>query len=259
MELLTEWKAWRVGSPPHALDADRTLLSTGRSAIAIKLRLSWREAYSADDFAAPGDTSLHLGLLPQPFIGDLRRARIFLLLLNPGLGPDDYYGENEVPEFRNALLANLGQDFAGNPYPFLFLDPKYSWHGGFDWWHTKLARVIDQLAKSMSTSFATARRRLASEIASIELLPYHSASFRDADHWLKKLPSVALARKFVAQVVMERVRSGEAIVIVTRKAREWNLPLEDGVVVYSAGEARAAHLTPTSRGGKAILDFLLLG
>lgn len=259
MELLTEWNAWRPGAPPHVLDADRPLLSSDRSAQAIELRSSWREAYSADDFAAPGDKSLHLGLLPTPFFGDLRRATIFLLLLNPGLGPHDYYGEHEVPEFRKALLANLRQDFSGNPFPFLFLDPRFSWHGGFDWWHTKLARVIDQLANSWATSFAIARSRLASEIASIELLPYHSASFRDADHWLKKLPSVGLARDFVTDVVLPRVRSRNAIVIVTRKAREWNLPSEHGVVIYNAGEARAVHLTPTSKGGKAMLDFLLLG
>ena len=68
---------------------------------------------------------------------------------------------------------------------------------------------------------------------------------------------MGLARDFVSDVVLPRVRSRNAIVIVTRKVREWNLPSEHGVVKYSSGEARAAHLTPASKGGKAILDFLL--
>lgn len=41
--------------------------------------------------------------------------------------------------------------------------------------------------------------------------------------------------------------------IVTRQARSWGLPPEDGVIVYTGTQARAAHLTPDSPGGKAIL------
>ncbi len=59
--------------------------------------------------------------------------------MNPGPGPHDYYGEYEVPKYRAALLANLKQ---GPPTPFLFLDPQFAWHGGFDWWQEKLAKVI---------------------------------------------------------------------------------------------------------------------
>jgi hypothetical protein len=56
----------------------------------------WLEAYRSLDYCASHDRRLHLGLLPQPFFGDLRRASIYVLLLNPGLGPDDYYDEYEV-------------------------------------------------------------------------------------------------------------------------------------------------------------------
>lgn len=257
MEFLHQWNAWRPGQPPFIFEGDRTWLSSVRSVRSTVLKKSWKEAYSAEDFGVPGDIRFHLGLLPQPFIGDLRTASVFLLLLNPGLGPDDYYGEHEVPEYRSAMLRNLRQDFSNKSTPFLMLDPRFSWHGGFDWWHTKFARVIEQLAASWSITYAAARRRLATELASIELLPYHSASFRDADGWLRNLPSVALARDFVSSVVLPKVRSKQAIVIVTRKAQEWNVPAEEGTIIYNAGEARAAHLTPSSRGGTAIIDFLL--
>jgi hypothetical protein len=66
------------------------------------------------------------GLLPQPFIGDLRLASIYVLSLNPGLQPSDYYGEYAVPEYRNAFLANLKQQFHEKAPPFIFLDPHYS-------------------------------------------------------------------------------------------------------------------------------------
>ncbi len=93
-------------------------------------------------------------------------------------------------------------------------------------------------------------------MAAIELFPYHSSRFKDGDRWLKRLPSVQMAREFVDEVVMPRVRSGEAIVIVTRKVKLWGIGEEPGVVLYSGAQARAAYLTPGSLGGRAILGHL---
>jgi hypothetical protein len=179
-----------------------------------------------------------------------------VLLLNPGLGPHDYYGEYEVPSYREALLANLRQDFRLGATPFLFLDPRFAWHGGFGWWHGKFAAVIARLATLWRIPFAEARSRLASRLGAVELLPYHSAGFRDAGGWIDRLHSVSLAKAYVADVVLPRVRRGEAIAIVTRKAKAWNLPVEPGVITYSASQARGAHLTPESLGGRAILEHL---
>jgi hypothetical protein len=192
----------------------------------------------------------------MPFLGDVRRASVYVLLLNPGLGPHDYYAEYEVPTFKAAVLANLRQDFSDNTERFLFLDPRFAWHGGFAWWHGKLVGVIEQLANRWKVAFAEARTRLATHLACIELFPYHSANFRDRDRWLSNLPSVALARSFVHEVVMSRVRSGEAMAILTRQARLWNLPRHRGVIEYSGQQARAAHLSPDSPGGQAIIRWL---
>ena len=70
---------------------------------------------------------------------------------------------------------------------------------------------------------------------------------------MRNLHSVKLARAFVNNVVVPRVKRGKAIVIILRKEKLWNVPELKGVVKYSAAEARAAHLTPNSPGGKAIL------
>jgi hypothetical protein len=114
------------------------------------------------------------------------------------------------------------------------------------------------MAQTWQVSFAEARSRLADQLAAIELFPYHSAAFRDADHWLTELPSVQLAREFVGTRVVERVDDGKAIVVVTRQTRLWGLTeIPDRVVLYSAAEARGAHLSPDSRGGKAILKHLV--
>ena len=255
MDLLREWADWRPTSPPFILRSDQVVLKSFRSARATVTFGNWLEARRAPDFCAPKDCRLHLGLLPQPFFGDLRRASIYILLLNPGLGPHDYYGEYRVAESRKALLANLKQTFRKRSPPFLFLDPQYSWHGGFAWWHAKLASVIQHLAGKWAVPFAAARARLAQELASIELVPYHSPSFR-AGGWIRQLRSVALAQAFVHNIVVPRVRRGKAILIVTRQAKAWNLPKHRRIIRYSGQQARAAHLTPESPGGQAILNHL---
>lgn len=257
MDLLREWADWRPDRPPFVLKPDRAVLNSVQSSQAVVTYRSWPEAHCASDFCVPKDRRLHLGLLPQPFFGNLRRASIYVLLLNPGLGPHDYYGEYEVAEYRRALLANLKQQFEVGSPSFLFLDPRYSWHGGFTWWHGKLSGVIECLADTWSVSFGVARARLARQLASIELVPYHSPSFRDGGGWIRRLHSVALARAFVRDVVIPRVRRGKAIVIVTRQAKVWNLPGNSRIVRYSGQQARAAHLSPDSPGGKAILNHLI--
>jgi hypothetical protein len=257
MELLHKWAIWKGQGPPYILDADRPWILSEQSRRSSVTRSSWREVINSKDFGIPGDTRLHLGLLPQPFFGDLRKATVFILLLNPGLGPDDYYGEYEIKGFRHALLDTIRQKFPKNSLPFLFLNPQYAWHGGFNWWHSKLAGVISKLSREWGIPFSEARSRLGRSIAGIELIPYHSANFRDSGHWIQHLPSVQLAKAYIDNIVMPRVERKEAIVIVTRQARVWNLPKKDGVVVYSASEARAAHLTPDSSGGRAIIKHLL--
>lgn len=255
MDLLREWADWKASEPPFVLESDQGVLGQARNDRVVTIR-SWRDAFRAADFCEPQDHRLHLGLLPKPFLGDLRRASIYVLLLNPGVGPHDYYGEYEVAKFRRALLANLRQEFELGSPPFLFLDPQYSWHGGFGWWNGKLAGVIAALAYTWAVPFAEARTRLARELASIELVAYNSPSFRDGGRWIQRLQSVALAQTFVHDTVLPKVRSGKAIVIAARRAEAWNLPNHRAIIRYSPQEARAAHLSPKSRGGSEILRHL---
>lgn len=256
MSMLDEWASWDSKEAPYVFDGDRSVLNPQVANRALLTRGNWSEAYQDPDFCAPGDTRLHLGLLPQPFFGDLRNASIYVLLLNPGLSPDDYYAEYEVPAYREAIRSNLRQDPGAAPGSFLFLDPRFGWHAGFHWWNRKLSAVIQKIVVAKNTSTAEARSLLATKIASIEMVPYHSATFKDSGRWVERLESARLAREFVRDFVLPRVRAGEAIIIATRQVAAWNLPQHPGIVVYSPGESRAAHLTPDSRGGRAILRHL---
>jgi hypothetical protein len=255
VDLISFWASYDPTEAPFVPEADLDVLGSERSRSASVTLSGWREAIAQENFCRPGDRRLHLGLLPMPFVGDLRRATTYLLLLNPGLSPSDYYGEYEVPAYRDALLRNLRQE-QHTTEPFVFLDPQFAWHSGFRWWHRKLAGLITHLSEAWKVNFAEARSRVGSRVAAIEMVPYHSESFKDAGSWVRDLPSARAARAFVRDTVMRRVRAGEAAVVVTRQAEHWGIAEEGGVVVYRGAEAQGAHLTPKSKGGQAILDHL---
>ena len=71
--------------------------------------------------------------------------------------------------------------------PFLFLDPRYAWHGGFGYWDRRLKGVMEALAASKGMSLADARSTLGSEIAVVQLVPYHSVGSNQKA--LRQLPS----------------------------------------------------------------------
>lgn len=256
-ELLQAWRDWEKTQPPYVLEADKEILASTRSMLATETSFTeWQDVYTREEFGKPGDHKLHLGLMPHPFCGDLRNARAYLLMLNPGYGPHDYFAELESPTYEAAVRKNLKQTFGEDEYPFFLLDPQFAWTGGYMWWHKKFASTIENLSEANGVSYSKARHFLSKHIASIELLPYHSTSFYDADKWRKRLESGRMAREFVHDYVLPRVMAGEATLVVTRQANEWNLPEHPNIIRYTSGEARSAHLSPTSRGGKAIIEQL---
>jgi hypothetical protein len=88
MALDEVWGNWQPQSAPFALDDDLERLQYGKGASHLTIWRSWEEATQDPNFCEPGDSRLHLGLLPQPFFGNVREASIYVLLLNPGLGPN---------------------------------------------------------------------------------------------------------------------------------------------------------------------------
>jgi len=203
------------------------------------------------------DDEFHFSLRPAPYIGDLANATVFILLLNPGFAHIDYYSEYARPGYRKLLDKNLAQDFRGVKFRYIHLDPAFCWAGGFRWWESKLRSLLWEVAeKRFSGNYYRTLRFASRRLASIELIPYHSANFRKGS-LIKNLPSAQVALR-AATSLERRARKGEVVVVVTRKASDWGLTqFRDQVVCYEGGEARGAHLTPNTKGGQAILKKLL--
>lgn len=249
--LISDWRECNFDAPPYFFTGDECEIETKEK---VSLYQSFDDYISSPIFGL-ADTSLHIGLIPIPYIGNLENATIFILMLNPGLSTGDYFAEQNNAEYRKALIRNVYQENAGDEYPFIFLDPHLAWHPGFKYWQGKFHSITAALAKQENVTYQNALSRLAKQIACLELMPYRSKSFH-SDRLLKTLPSTKTMINFVREVVIPKVQNDEAIIIATRKVEHWVLPEHQNIVIYEGGETRSAHLTIKTRGGKAIAQRL---
>jgi len=205
----------------------------------------------------PKDEDFHFSLLPVPYAGNLEKADVFILLLNPSVAPSDYYGEYKNRAFRRALQQNLEQDFQGVEYPFVYLNPQFCWHHGYRWWEAKLRDIVQAVAREQHRGrYHDALKAVSRRVVAIDLVPYHSAHFSGGSR-MTNLPSAETARDWVHRCLSVRAKEDKAVIVVARQYRVWGLEeIRDHIVCYNSSEARAAHLTSNSRGGKAILKRL---
>jgi hypothetical protein len=243
-ELMTTWGEANLSTPPYVLSGDEEILNFGQD-------------HSEETFIHSGlyldePTGFHLQLIPCPYCGPIGTASVYILMLNPGFGLLDMYAEKTSEELRNELIQQL----SGNRRN-LFFDPRFFWTGGFEYWLRKFKTIIHQVANEVHISAKEAMQFISREVAFLELVPYHSQRFSLNPVVMHRLRSVKLMKSFVEDVVLKRTENNEATVIVTRKAKDWGLNEDNDIVVYSQHEARGAHISIKTRGGRAICDRLL--
>ena len=186
---------------------------------------------------------VHAGLIPVPYIGDLRSAEVIICLLNPGFGPVDYFAEDHEG-FRNATWANLLQQDCSRDFPFFVLDPKFAWTGAFTWWRRKLGPVIEamKLGNSRMTN-EDAIAILGKKLAAVELVPYHSNRSPFTKKTIEELKSTRLAKEGV-----EAMRNHGTLVVYVRSVRLWgkdygdNYEPKNGEIRYPAKSGQSASL-----------------
>lgn len=253
-EIVKFWNRMLLKSPPFVHPDDRrALLQYSKSKPDLPTFDDFREFVASRRFGAFSDYRLHFSLIPVPYAGDLARADIFILQLNPGLNLIDYYAELCVPKFRKRLESNLRQQFGKVEFPFLYLDPEFCWHSGFAWWEGKFREIARRLAdEKFHGHYLDALRDLSQRLASLELVPYHSISF--AEHRaLRHLASVRQARLFACGELANRAAPEDATVIIIRRLRDWDVPNNKKIIRYPRRLWRGASLGSKTPGGKAIL------
>jgi len=250
-DLIDGWCKCNLESPPYLFPDDKLEIVNSHASI----YLTFDDYIMSSAFGESSDTKLHIGLLPLPYVGNLAQASIFILMLNPGLSPGDYFAEQHNREFREAHIRNLRQENASDDYPFFCLDPRFSWHPGFGYWQKKFHIIIEALSKQSKKTYQQAMCQLAQSLAGLELLPYHSKSF-GAGSLLHSLPSTQAMLAFVHEILLPKVEDDRAIIIATRGGKNWQLPKHKNIIVYEGSETRSAYLTLNTRGGNTIASHL---
>jgi hypothetical protein len=235
--LLNAWRAQQfTPGARNVLSADATAIETYA---AVSHHKSWSTLISSDRFGALEGSAFHVGLLPMPYLGSLKHARVFLVSLNPGLGPPDYFGEHQVAAYREALLANLRQDGDAR---LPFLEPNHSWHGGSAYWAPRLREIHQGVATRLKLTPRESLELCARRIAVLELVPYHSSNFRMSRRGIDAMGSTHLVRNFVFQELLPRHRKGDCKLIVLRSRELWLRPEDDAAGFPIPGMPRNAYI-----------------
>jgi len=158
---------------------------------------------------------LHLGLIPKPYIGDIRNAKVYILMLNPGFIQMDVKSEEMDKDLKEAFIRNLHQDLARVDYPLVFLDPRFQYHGGGMYWLKRFKGLIDSLQEKNS-NYIENLKLLAKNICIIQTVPYHSIEF---DKSIKNLEST----KLITKAIQELSKDKDKLFIVVRGQDIWNL------------------------------------
>lgn len=199
------------------------------------------------------DTSLHgllhLNLFPQPFLGNISSASVYLLMANPGLSLEDYEDDFKNHDHAAASEANLRQEGIGF-YPLL---ARSDGTGAAKYWRSRFKSLQKDLSLRLDVSLDSARELLVRELAVVEAGPYHSKKFPGG--WCDRLPTSRAARSFVRQAVLPRAARGDAFVLVLRRASFWRIPLgQPGVIFRSSKKAQLSSFLGSER--EAMAHFL---
>jgi hypothetical protein len=253
------WRKLKVDGPQYVHEEDRRTIFEDPYFSILK------EGHRGSNLdKEPGKTQLHLKLLPAPHTGSLEKARIFLVSLNPSVNVTNYDDEAN-DEFRDKLIAQIHQRLDGTEFPLMTLDPAQSLTGGYEYANKsyRFGRLLNAIAEShfscKDDPELEARRWLAQNVATIEVMPYKSKNYSSL---CDRLRSFEVAKELLDKYLRPKALNGELLVIVTRKLKELGLKYEnraEDFVLYhptARAEARRAHLTPcTTDGGNAILRW----
>jgi len=168
--------------------------------------------------------SIHLNIVPEPFLGD-PAAPVVLLNLNPGFSADDTPVHLDAT-FNAAARANLLH--AHESAPFYLLDPALP-SPGQRWWYRRL-RALTEAVGSID---AVARGVFVAEVHG-----YHSVKYR---HQRTPLASQA----YTQHLVNDAVGRG-AMIIAMRGLRIWRalVPALDTIQVHQLRSVQNTAISP---------------
>lgn len=185
---------WLNSDGPYALEADNDLIYPYNKT---------REL----------NTKILLEALPDPYVGNLKNAEVYLLMINPGAnvppgfqdtGSNAFYNMNH--DFKKAIVKNLKQE--KQEFPFIYLNPKFRFSGGFIYWSRILQHFLN------GDNYMERYKNISKKLCVIEYFPYHSMQS------VKKVSAILNSQKYNFEMAKKAVNEGK-LVIIMRAVKEW--------------------------------------
>lgn len=178
----------------------------------------------------------HFNLIPIPYIGDIKKAKIYILMLNPGFEILDYYAESKDNELKYSLINNLRQENFDPKYPFIFLNPKFLWHGGGRYYENRFKELIE---KAKGDTYDKQLSQVAKKVAVLQLVPYHSKNYKQSEKPLPK--SSNRIQNFVMNELLPK--AGKEIEIIFVRGDKWGDLKTNVNVIKSDKKQRSSHIS----------------
>ncbi len=144
---------------------------------------------------------LRTDVLPDAYLGNLEKAKVVFLLLNPGFQERDI--NICVPGSQYFDQNKLSLQQKSKP-PFYVLGNKFKDSGGYEWWTKKLKSIINA-----GISIET----LSEKIVCIQYFPYHSEKYK---HYAKTLPSQEYSFGLVRKAIQQKKK-----IVLMRSEKLW--------------------------------------
>lgn len=214
-DLVKYWNKLEITSKELIHPCDVELLKNNK-----KINCDFEGFISEVDNLFDESSQLHTGLIPVPYVGNLKNASIYLLMINPGFGPNDYYSEYHCDSFRNELKDNLIQkDMDNKQYPLFYLNPQYCHTGGGQYWLKKFGSIIRKLNKELVLGYENTLKLVAKNVCVLELFPYHSKNFNISNRIIRDLESTKVIKEYLDKLLKENNK----IVLCLRQPKNWGV------------------------------------
>jgi len=214
-DLVEYWKKLEITSEELIHPCDVELLEKNK-----KINCNFEGYISKVENLFDESSQLHTGLIPIPYAGDLKNASIYLLMINPGFSPNDYFSEYNCKEYKGDLINSLKQNNLDENYPFISLNPKYCHTSGGQYWLKKFGSIIRKLKNEKGLDYEEAIKLIAMNICVLELFPYHSKNFNISNKIIRDLESTKRIKKFVSNLLSS---NRDVIIECLRRPDDWGL------------------------------------
>jgi len=141
---------------------------------------------------AKSDRKLYVdNFTPIPWVGNLHKAKVIIVMLNPGMSELPKQLHDERVE-RPYLVSNLRQ----NKNPLLFyLNPKLRETGGGIYWRRRFKSFVENVFDNPEDGYD----KIARQICIVQIIAYHSR--KNPSSIRSKLPSARAIREWILEEV----------------------------------------------------------